>query len=255
MDFFIPAKYEEPALSAAYTHIAAIQSAVDLVGKENVVVSFEFDEPLIEKSLDVVYEIQLLREEGNLDSIYSHAARLFNAFPTFHAMEFAKSQGLEIVGSDPGRGADFSSDSQERRDAEIVALGKLALQTEDTPKVVVHVGGSAHLVTLQGYPYNIDTSLFADKTQEDAVSPFEGIYGSQIFINSDQPVTDVYNRSALAYMRNPDNAMQLDPPGKMDTSDLTDIGSRVQDASREYQASETSTEIAPDVSTGVPKPK
>ena len=235
LDFFIPAEYEEPALAAAYSHIAAIQSAIDLVGKENVVVSFEFNDPLIDKSLGVVDDIQELRRQGALGNTDNEAGWMFNTFPSFHAMEFAKNQGLDIVGSDPGRGEDFSSDSQARRDDEVVALGKLALKTEDTPKIVVHVGGEAHFVTLQGHPYDADTSNYKDATQEDVISPFEGIYGSQMFINSDQPVVEIMSGDGVAYMRNPKNAIQLDPPGKMDQSDLIDIGVRIKGASDELQ--------------------
>ena len=39
----------------------------------------------------------------------------------------------------------------------------------------------------------------------------------------------------MAYMRNPKNAIQLDPPGKMDQSDLIDIGVRIKGASDELQ--------------------
>lgn len=246
LDSFIPAGYEEPALAAAYSHIAAIQSAINLVGKENVVVSFEFNEPLLERSLSVVDEIQELRGQGNLGNVNSEAGRIFNAFPAFHAMEFAKSQGLDIVGSDPGRGKDFSSDSQVRRDAEVDALGKLVLKVADTPKIVVHVGGEAHFVTLQGHPYNLDTSVYKDVTQENVISPFEGIYGSQIFINSDQPVIEAFGRDSAAYMRNPENAMQLDPPGKMDQNDLIDIGTRIQEAANSLRSEMSVPEIVPE---------
>lgn len=258
LDFFIPAKHEEPALAAAYSHIAAIQSAIDVAGKENVVVSFELNDTLLEKSLGVVDQIQELRQQGELGNVNSEAGWMYNTFPYFHAMEFAKSQGLVIVGSDPGRGKDFSSDSQERRDAEVDALGKLALQTADIPRVVVHVGGEAHFITLQGHPYNFDTSVYENKTHSDAVSPFEGIYGSQIFINSDQPVIDVIGRDIVAYIRNPENAIQLDPPGKMDASDINDISMRIQEFSTALKATQPETptsEINPEAMNKVDVPK
>ena len=235
LNTFIPDEYEEPALAGSYSHISAIQAAADLVGKENVVISIEADDAILKREIDAVETIAGHRSNGDIGRMDPESARLFDNYTMFHAIEYANTEGFRIVASDPNR---ENWNGPERFSGEIESLGKLALDTSDNrPKIVVHLGGSSHFATLQGNRYMEDKAGYEGMTSDEAISPFEGIYGKSIFINSEQPISDMYNRSDADYSRNPKNALQIDPPGRMDRSDLEDMGSRIKEASVQMRES------------------
>lgn len=117
LDKAIPDFLVEPAIAAAYTHLAAIKAAVDLVGAENVVLSLEQDQRNVTEL------------KGYFDNV-----REDNALEQFkplqdsqvRALIFAQENNVPIFGSDPlirkvAEGKIGASDP-ERMEGEIKAI-------------------------------------------------------------------------------------------------------------------------------------
>lgn len=233
-----PDSWQEPAAAAAYTHIAMIQAAIDLVGKENVVVSVEMD-AFLEKffEADRAYfnsEMEKFQNGASLDSL-SQENRTKMEQGAARAQYFAKNTGVEIVGTDL---ENRNPDEQLRKDAEIEAIGKIALRTQNTPKIVLHIGGADHIPSLQGHKQKEIEEDASALTKDPDKNPFLGIFGDTLFFNSGRAAWfgDGGQRSAAdGYYTNPDNAVQIDAPGAMDESDIREIEQRIQDAAREMR--------------------
>lgn len=249
LNILTPASQEEPAMASAYTHIAAIESAVRAVGAENVVVSFEFNDRLLN---DRQSYIQPAVERDDLSPSRQMEHRGLEENPVYVALYHAMDSGLETVASDPLRDAHNIVDPR-RFEAEIESLESLALRTEDKPKIVVHIGGSAHIVTWQGYTMDEDRPAYINETipQKDP-QPFEGIYGSTVYFNSFQePLIELVTPTAVEYARDPAYANQIDPPGYMDENDkdFETVISRIQATAIEQHGEAASPETAPDVTS------
>ena len=214
---YLPDQYENPALAAAYTHISAIHAAGELVGKENVIVSIELDQD----ELDQAIEIANRELNGQV---------LVEARPMYEAVRFAVEQGYELVASDPLRDRK-NPDRQDRFDAEIETIGKHALRTEDTPKVIIHIGGAYHIGSLQGYRADELKSDGETLTKNPERNPFEGIFGQTLFYNTAQDTSSMFILEVLDdgnnYYRNSANASQIDPPGRMTEIDSRNIANQV----------------------------
>ena len=255
LNYFTRDANEEPAMAGAYTHIAAIQASSDLVGAENVVVSFEFDQDKLDRRIEMVQRAinddsvtleDVLKEEG------------LEGRPVYYAMEYALREGHTLVASDPWHDAPSPTDPK-RFDGEIEALGKQALRTEDRPDVVVHIGGSSHFGTLQGHDLRAVLNNGENMVRVDDLNPFTGIYGNTVFFNSYQAgagdgIESGFNQGAI-YARKDENAVQIDPPGQMDASDLENIAERVQAASAEMAepALQSPVHIPESPAIGTPK--
>ena len=239
LDFFTSAQNERPALGAAYPMIASIQASADLAGKENVLVSFEFDQKTLQERAAMVQQTiddphlsleDMLEQEG------------WEGRPIYYAMEFALKNGYEITGSDPRWGdvndVDFPPYDPRRLNAEIDALSAQATRTENPPAIVVHAAGPAHFGTLQGYDIG-SVSMRAGLTKDESLNPFEGIYAEAIFFNSFQQGSDENllgnSDRRVTYARNEDNAVQIELPGALDASDIENMTQRIKLASEELK--------------------
>lgn len=213
----IPDKYENPALAAAYTHISAIHAAGELVGKDNIVVSIEMSQSELTALTELVQNHTLFLSEDTYN------------LPIMRALSYAIENQYEVVATDP---ISEPGSGQERYDAEIEKIGQIALRTQDRPDVVVHMGGAAHIGTLQGYSREelIDNGKHLTRNTE--ANPFEGIYSNQLFYST-APITASMSLGLLFdgsdnYYNNPKNATQINPPGKMEDVDIRNIERQVQ---------------------------
>ena len=210
---------ESPAHAAAYTHVAAIKAAEQLVGKYNMVVSVEQDPDLIKDMLS--------KMDAGMPLDFA-----MDPSPTQIAFMYAYENGYTIVGTDAGYRSAIQRaegdalkaiDDPQRYAMENAALSDLA----DRAKVVVHVGGAAHIKTLQGY---LPTDDFSDPDNlpEPVDNPFGDVYGRVIFFNSDED--QGRQTGSTSFYRDPKNAIQIDAPGRMDDSDRENVGQRIEEA-------------------------
>lgn len=214
---YLPDQYENPALAAAYTHISAIHAAGELVGKENMVVSIELDQDTLDQEIHIA-ELEL---SGH---------RIMQQTPMYEAIRFAVEQGYEVVPSDPLHNTE-NPYAQERFEAEIEEIGKHALRTDNPPQVIVHIGGAYHIGSLQGYSISELKSDGETLTKNPERNPFEGIFGQTIFYSTSHTspsmfVSEVMDDGAY-YYQNRDNAIQIDPPGRMTEIDGLNIANQV----------------------------
>lgn len=216
---------EAPAHSAAYTHIAAIKAAEDLVGRGNVIISFEQDPKFM----------QDLLSNMNRGLIPDFA---LDPGPAQMALLYAYQNGFDIVGTDAGYkivmeradgNAEEAVNDPQRYAMENAAISALA----ENARIVVHIGGAAHIMTLQGY---LPDSDFSDPNNlpAPADNPFDGVYGRVLYFNSDDEFTR--ESGATAFYRDPQNAIQIDAPGQMDKSDHREVGQRIDGASADMRS-------------------
>ncbi len=265
LNVLMHASAEEPAMASAYTHIAAIESAVRAVGAENVIVSFEFDQEKLDARQGLL-KPAIENEELSPEQQMSYVE--LQDHPVYVALYHATESGIETVASDPLHNID-NYKAQRRFDAEIETLEQHALRTENPPQIVVHIGGSSHIPMWQGHKIheitdgnvNKDKDMSADKevggeVNKDKISeeplPFEGVYGKVVFLNSYQePAFEPLTHNTMIYARDPDNAIQIDPPGKMDKTDMDyeTIIQRVQAAAADQAVTMPDPETTPDITT------
>ncbi len=217
---------ESPAIAAAVTHIAALQAAVDLVGKENVV-------------LDVELNDKLLNDFKKSPSVSDPATQTM-----WHVVKYALDHGIKINASDILNGSPKALIDQDRFDAELTSVQLQALRTRDAPRIVVHVGGAAHMGNFQGFQLSELQSDGSSLDRTQRVSPLEGIYGVQIFLHTPSTRAGELRQNPWGdYADNPANAAQIDSPGRMSETDRTQLGEYVLAASKAAQA-EVATQTA-----------
>ncbi|MDH5723660.1 MAG: hypothetical protein OEY94_10115 [Alphaproteobacteria bacterium] len=217
-DYFTSDEHEEPALAGAYTHIAAIQAAVDLVGKDNVIVHFIGDQ----EQMNSNYKRIDRREREGRDATY----------PIDETIKFINQKGYKIqVDSEasPNSISDIDSDRL------VNNYGKLANVVPAAPKIVVSIVPSVVLSFLQGYTQeDMIGNKGAELSRNAEKNPFEGVYKDSVFFN-----TARYTRVRFAepettwksYAIKSENAFQVDAPGQMDKTDMNKISERIMNAS------------------------
>jgi|GEM_PF-2401426 len=231
----IPDELENPAFAATVTHLAIIQAATDLVGKEGVVVSDESNVSRLEELKAVIEKYK--------------GRNYFLGRPGDNAARFAIENGLKVFSDDPLR--DLGADDPRRYDAEIEALQKHAL-AENPAKIVIHPVGAAHIGILQGVPLHKLCEDGRELTRDPEANPFEGMYAQTLFYNSLQNTPYIlweYSDQDIAYAMNPANAKQIDPPGAILESEKYLIPDYIKEASAERMALEVAAnnEAAPKV--------
>ena len=231
LNYFTTDAEEEPAMASAYTHIAAMQASADLVGSQNVLVSFEFDQDKLDSRVDMVLRA-INNPSLSLENVLEEAG--LEERPVYYAMEYALEQGYEVVASDPWHDSPSTTDPK-RFSGEIDALSSQATRYDNRPEIVVHIGGSSHFGTLQGHNIEDLKSEGGELNRMQAINPFEQIYGQTLFFNNFQPgpgdaLFRFANRAA-EYARNPENAIQVHAPGQMDEADKDLISERISEAS------------------------
>jgi hypothetical protein len=216
---------EQPALAAAYTHIAAITAAVRLVGKENVIVSIE------------QYSKEMAEITRDLRMGLKPKVELNDEKPMSRALLYASSLGLKIQGTDDGRvGAirraegdlNKAIDDNSRYVEERRALNDLGRFGPNPPKIVVHIGGAAHIQMLQGYGPTQDVSQMSESARRAVHNPFEAVYGRPVFFNSGDQNSD--GDITHKFISSAQNAIQRVAPGAMDANDIKNIEERIKAA-------------------------
>jgi hypothetical protein len=219
-NLFKDAAKQEPAMAAAYAHIAAIETAIRLAGKENVVISFERDPDVVKKII-----ADAKKDYGSVENYFGDNLSIDG--PMGFAFRYAYNQGLTIIGSDTGDKAALkrhngdiiaASKDEGRYKEEIVALKELAATHK--PRFVVHIGGVDHLATLAGYPYD------KDPLKSEANNPFKQTYGQPVMIFAGD--RDRSTSAGGEFFKNLNSIIQADAPGKMDDSDLNEIEDRIE---------------------------
>lgn len=222
---------ESPAMAAAVTHIAALQAAVDLAGKGNVV-------------LDVELSDKLLKEFINSRNSRTSQGLPYDpgVQPIWHVVSYALDHGIKINPSDVLHDAPDAVEGQTRYEAELESVGLQALYTSGAPRVLVHVGGAGHLGNFQGFSQSELLSDGADLNRNLRAQPLEGIYGAEVYLHTPNSGDGSFDRR-VEYASDPANATQIDSPGRMSETDRMQLGQYVLAASKAAQ-SEIATQTA-----------
>ncbi|MGB4107614.1 MAG: hypothetical protein WBK55_07440 [Alphaproteobacteria bacterium] len=213
---------EEPAMASAYAHVAAIKAAEQLFDKKNVLVSFQCSPEDVKKILKDT-------KDGKLGETLGKVFPGDN--PMAHAFRYAHENGYQIVGSDVGKESAIERANKNNdiykadRDEQRYETERNALNMMGTVKTgaVVHITDMRHLPVLIGMKYGENPDY-----QDNVLNPYENVYGLPLIINSDDRNSPNYK----SYMKPESGLLQIDAPGRMDESDKTDIGKRIDDAAR-----------------------
>lgn len=212
---------EEPAMAGAYAHIGAIKAAEQLFGKSNVLVSFQH-------SPDEIKKILADSKDGKLGKTFE---KFFSPDdPAGHAFRYAYENGYRITGSDTGKEtaierAKDKSEAVAKLDETRYETERNAINMMGTVKTgaVVHITSIHHLPLLTGMQYGESPDY-----QDMPPNPYMDVYGFPLIINSDDHHNPVYKSLA-----GPDSKiLQIEAPGRMDESDKTDIGKRIDEAAK-----------------------
>lgn len=209
----------EPALASAYTHVSTLHAAKAMVGSENVVLSLELDQGTL---ANVIHLIQ----ENDLE-----VPELYKGVPAFQATVYAMRNGIRLAASDP-EGLNPEVSFSDRDDAQIVSLQQLSF--EENAEIIIHIGGQAHLRSLDGarvegnpFDENYADVRYFNTTKLDPLH--EALLERERITNPSAGLSSLYNE----YATDPENAIQFDPPGKMDLSDEK-IFEKVEAAAKEH---------------------
>jgi hypothetical protein len=232
----------DPALAAAYSHMAAMLAAEKLVGKRFMVVTFEQPPGVID---DISRNLQLGKK----------LPEVLRNQPMARAIEFAVSRGYTVTGTDEGQtrainratqkeidtgNPDYNkilgraADDNSRYVEERTALNNV-MDTRPRPKIVVNVGGAAHIQTLSGFAPTTNVGQMSESRRSGVVNPFENTYGHPVFINSSDK-TNTDNDITFKFINSAQNAIQNHAPGKMDANDAANIEQRMISAADAFVA-------------------
>ncbi len=242
---FTPDDKEKPALAAAYAHVSAMTAAEKLVGKNNVIDSIEAMPERIKEVLEK-FRNGFKPEEIGLD----------RGLPTIYALYHAYEKGFKIVGTDSGskkvrkmvedegifadKNVDKEVGSEERMGAERNEIGKLGSKA----KIVVHIGGAAHIPSLYGHKMSEDFTKADSPEATPHSNPMLKHYGRVVFFNSAEKENDL----AATFYTSTRNAIQFSAPGKMSAYDSVYINEQVKAAAELFH--DTQLSPAPNASGG-----
>lgn len=230
---------QDPALGIAYSHIAAIKAAEELAGKENIVISMELPPQTTEKILASGL-LDLNNPPKNEDVPAAHAL--------FHILR----EKYNFEETDTGFG--YGTYSPHRYKAENQAIAAIPNEHPDA-KIIVHIGGLAHLLTLSGYDPEYYAGQSEDLSTLKKEPPFNNQYGSVLMFNNCPTVcTNIgiihenVRPLSAEFATSAANAIQIRAPGRMDEDDkvLDTIVARIEAAAANYRPAE---EITPSPET------
>lgn len=216
------AAQEEPSMASAYAHVAAIRGAAKLLGdKKNVLVTFDL-------SPDEVNRIKQDAKNGKLDSALDKAFGKDSA--AAYAFRYAYERGFTIAGVDAGKERAVEQAKKNNdpykgaRDETRHEIERHAINTMGTiKKAVVHITSIDHLPVLMGRKFGENP----DYTHtNDPLNPYLDVYGLPLVVNSDDRNSPVFKSLTVPEF----GFVQIDAPGRMDESDKTDIGKRIDEA-------------------------
>lgn len=230
----VPIEEQEPALAAAISEISALEAASRLVGKENVTLSVEVNP----RTLGVI--TQMLKDNQGF------VPETLHPNPLAHTIAYAIQNGINVAPVD-----DSGFSGEVRNEFLVDSISNLSTQAgvAENPSVVVHVTGIKHLSNLAGYEdYEVDNAE-GKITADPERSPFKYSYDQTlmyntarfpralmyVFNNSDQDNPTVKNLvSEIEFATNPDNAVQIDSPGAMESRNTLNLTSLVQNTAQQH---------------------
>ncbi len=212
----------------AYSHIAGITAAIELVGKENVIVSAEIP-------------------PEDLENFEWHHEYLWGALtiesPMNNGMRHALENDVTLVATDVARtGEEIRGKnifSAQRLNGEIEAISSIPDTSPDT-KIIFHIGGTSHLFTLSGYRAEDQFADFEDLNTLPQDKPFEEKYGQVVLFNSWEAEEGEHgNKTRILwdFATAHANAIQIKNPGLMDEEDkdYDTIVARIKTAAENYR--------------------
>jgi len=227
----LPDSLENPAFAATVTHLAIMRAAMDLVDKEDLVVSQELTDHAVEVITDTIKE----RDES--EGIYSFEV------PSRNGLRYALENGLKVSPDDPLGG--YGRRYPERSMAAIEAIQKHAL-AENPPKIVFRMGSVGNTGTLQGIPLQKLLDEGKELTRDPDDDPFKDQYAQTLFYNTVQNTPFYlleYSDEDVDYAKNSANAEQIDPPGAISQAEKLLIPDYIKMASIDKWAQDFAKEM------------
>lgn len=239
------AAQEEPALAGAYAHISAIAAVGDIHGKDKVLVAFRLSPDETQATLKDT-------KNGKLGDTFN---KFFNPNdPAGHAFRYAYENGYTIVGTDmhkeaatekaTKKGDPHSADRDETRfERERTALNTLGTRVNGA---VVYITSIDHLPVVMGMKFGENPDY-----KDTPGHSYTEVYGEPLMINSDDR-----NSPFSKILTLPESGLlQIDAPGRMDESDKTDIGKRIDEAAKTGIAPQPPSPSPPSRPPSTPTPK
>ncbi len=231
-----PEDEQNPAVAGAFSEVSALAASQRLVGSENTVLAVE----LLAEDISYLIE-QIETNDFQLDE--------FDVGMTLsHAILYAHKNGIEIVPIEAD--ADVEIDAPERDEMMIDSIRALSLTDEQ--KIIIHVGGAAHMSNMAGFSNDTIENTTGDVTLDPDNTPFSGFYDEVVFVNTVMLPEDYVNGlkqndpqsyGEVMYFSDPDNAIQIDPPGKMRDEYRDNIGYMVDKAADDFAAQNTQQNV------------
>lgn len=235
----IPKEDQEPHAAAAFSHIAALEASIRLVGVASTVLSIELKK-------DDLDSFKAYVESYNGGQLPLSLLQM----PAVQAIQYAIKKGIRMAPTDPAFGAE-DPEGRKRLRAYTEAVKGLAGRGQNSKCVVVHVGGAFHLADMADYSPAEIIAAGGDITFVPLRNLMTEAYGRVLMFNTFRlpqqlveaipGITDARLRSKWANtvkletaLTNPENSIQIDAPGAIDPSIVPYIGSMVENAANEF---------------------
>lgn len=218
---------QEPFVAAAFAEVSALEASKRLFGADNTVLSVELDADTL---ADVMEDLK--NQDYVLDSSDIEVTML-------HAISYAHKNGIEIVPND------FPSDMYETEaQRDLMMIDAIAaISREDERKSVIHIGGAAHLSNMSGYTDEEIENAGGDLKLDLRETPFSDMYEQTIYVNAarfpqgyDLTYFEPQIVAEASYMTDPENAIQIDAPGRIDFTTLNSVADMVNKAAQDHEA-------------------
>ncbi len=231
-----PENEQNPALAGAFSEVSALAASQRLVGTENTVLAVELLAEDISYLIDGIENNNLRLDDFDVEATMAHA------------ILYAHRNGIEIVPIEAD--ADVEMNAPERDEMMIDSIRALSLTDEQ--KIIVHVGGAAHMSNMAGFNNDTIENTTGVVTLDPDNTPSSGSYDDVVFVNTVMLPEDYVTRleqnspqtyAEVMYFTDPDNAIQIDPPGKMRDEYRDNIGYMIDKAADDFAAQNTQQNV------------
>lgn len=222
----------------AYSHIAGLAAAVELVGAENVQLSMELPPNIFER---IGQHIEL-----RVDKTFNLNDPTVGS-PMTRALGYALGQEIDVHRTDTDRPWWLFPDPNQylhpfRTDGEIVSINQIPHENPNT-KIVFHVGGAHHLFTLAGYQTHDRLNDYSIIDELPRGEPFGSAYGKVLMFNNSEQNCENETTINCDFAAAHANAIQIRNPGEMDADDRSyhTIVARIEAAAENYRPAQENT--------------
>lgn len=214
----------------AYSHIAGLAAAINLVGTDKVTLSLEIPPNLI----NWFFQNAETTIDKALNINHPQLGR-----PMTKSLAYAIDKNIDVERTDTNRQGVQTLEQllhPLRLDGEIVSIGQIPSENPDA-KIVFHIGGAYHLFTLAGYQTHDRLNDYSQINQLPSIAPFQRDYAKVLMFNSAEPNCENETTINCDFANAHANAIQIKNPGPMDRDDrdYNTIVARIEAAATNYR--------------------